>query len=125
MGVGMWKSWGAGWFGKPTENDPSGNWSRYLKFNTDHKVIGIQYIVTFVVVFIIAGLLAMLMRTELTDAGQNVLTKTDYKTTMSLHGIMMVAVAVAIMMGGFANYVMPLLIGAEDVAFPRINALSY
>jgi len=65
------------------------------------------------------------MRTELTDAGQNVLTKTDYKTTMSLHGIMMVAVAVAIMMGGFANYVMPLLIGAEDVAFPRINALSY
>lgn len=49
MGVGMWKTWGDGWFGKPTENDPTGNWSRYLKFNTDHKVIGIQYIVTFVV----------------------------------------------------------------------------
>ena len=125
MGVGMWKTWGAGWFGKPTENDPSGNWSRYLKFNTDHKVIGIQYIVTFAVVFLLAGLLAMFMRAELADAGQNVFSKTNYNTTMSLHGIMMIAVAVAIMMGGFANYVMPLMIGAEDVAFPRINALSF
>jgi len=125
MGVGMWKSWGRGWFGKPTDSDPTGNWGRYLKFNTDHKVIGIQYITTFAVVFLLAGLLAMLMRYELADAGQNVFTKTTYNTTMSLHGIMMVAVAVAIMMGGFSNYVLPLIIGAEDVAFPRINALSF
>lgn len=125
MGVGMWKVWGRGWFGKSTENDPTGNWSRYLTFNTDHKVIGIQYIVALSVVFLLAGLLAMLMRTELADAGQNVLSKNNYNTTMSLHGIMMVAVAVAIMMGGFSNYVLPLIIGAEDVAFPRINALSF
>lgn len=125
MGVGMWKVWGRGWFGKSTGNDPTGNWSRYLTFNTDHKVIGIQYIVALSVVFLLAGLLAMLMRTELADAGQNVLSKNNYNTTMSLHGIMMVAVAVAIMMGGFSNYVLPLIIGAEDVAFPRINALSF
>ena len=125
MGVGMWRTWGRGWFGKPTENNPGGGWERYIRFNTDHKVIGIQYVVIFVVVFLLAGLLAMLIRVELADAGQNVMTSTNFNTTMSLHGIMMIAVAVAIMMGGFANYVLPLIIGAEDVAFPRVNALSF
>jgi cytochrome c oxidase subunit 1 len=125
MGVGMWRIWGRGWFGKPTENNPGGGWERYIRFNTDHKVIGIQYVVIFAVVFLLAGLLSMLIRVELADAGQNVMTSTNFNTTMSLHGIMMIAVAVAIMMGGFANYVLPLIIGAEDVAFPRVNALSF
>jgi cytochrome c oxidase subunit 1 len=125
MGVGMWTTWGRGWFGKSTTMDITGGWERYLRFNVDHKVIGIQYITSLVVVFLLAGLLAMGMRYELMDAGQNVFTKTTYNTTMSLHGIMMVAVAVAAVMGGFSNYVLPLIIGAEDVAFPRINALSF
>ncbi len=125
MGVGMWKIWGREWFGKSTVNDPTGGWERYLKFNTDHKVIGIQYLATLAVVFLLAGLLAMGLRAELADSGQNVFTKNTYNTTMSLHGIMMIAVAVAAVMGGFSNYVLPLIIGAEDVAFPRINALSF
>lgn len=125
MGVGMWKVWSRGWFGKSTDNNPSGRWERYLRFNTDHKVIGIQYLTTLAVVFLLAGLLSMLLRAELADSGQNLLTKTDYNTTMSLHGIMMIAVAVAAVMGGFANYILPLIIGAEDVAFPRVNALSF
>jgi len=125
MGVGMWSTWSRGWFGKTTDNNPAGGWERYLRCNTDHKVIGIQYIATLVVVFLLAGLLAMVIRAELADAGQNLLTKTDYNTAMSLHGIMMIAVAVAAVMGGFANYILPLIIGAEDVAFPRVNALSF
>ena len=125
MGVGMWKSWGRGWFGKSTDSDPSGGWERYLRFNTDHKVIGIQYLAALAVVFLLGGLLAMLIRAELIDAGQNLLSKNDYNTTMSLHGIMMIAVAVAAVMGGFSNYILPLIIGAEDVAFPRVNALSF
>jgi len=125
MGVGMWKVWGREWFLKPTDNNPTGGWERYLRFNIDHKVIGIQYLTSLAVVFLLAGLLAMAMRLELADSGQNVFTKNEYNTTMSLHGIMMVAVAVAAVMGGFANYVLPLILGAEDVAFPRVNALSF
>ncbi len=125
MGVGMWKAWSRGWFGKSTDHNPSGGWERYLRFNTDHKVIGIQYLAILAVVFLLGGLLSLLLRAELADAGQNLLTKTDYNTTMSLHGIMMIAVAVAAVMGGFANFILPLIIGARDVAFPRVNALSF
>jgi cytochrome c oxidase subunit 1 len=125
MGVGMWKVWSREWFGKSTDNNPSGGWERYLRFNTDHKVIGIQYLTALAVVFLLGGLLALVIRVELADAGQNLLTKNDYNTTMSLHGIMMIAVAVAAVMGGFANFILPLIIGAEDVAFPRVNALSF
>ncbi len=125
MGVGMWKSWGAEWFGKSTSNDPTGRFERYLRFNTDHKVIGVQYITSLAVVFLLAGLLALMIRWELADSAQIVFTNNTYNTTMSLHGIMMIAVAVAAIMGGFANFVLPLIIGAEDVAFPRVNAMSF
>ena len=125
MGVGMWKVWGAEWFGKSTSHDPTGGWERYLRFNTDHKVIGVQYITALAVVFLLGGLLAMLLRWELAGAAQTVFTNNTYNTTMSLHGIMMIAVAVAAIMGGFSNFVLPLIIGAEDVAFPRVNAMSF
>ena len=77
------------------------------------------------VVFLLAGILAMVLRIELLDAGENFLSASNYNTIMSLHGIMMVAVAVASIIGGFGNFTVPLMIGAEDVAFPRINALSF
>jgi cytochrome c oxidase subunit 1 len=91
----------------------------------DHKVIGVQYLVTFVIVFLVGGALAMLMRIELMGSGNTIMGDDLYNTSMSLHGIMMVAVAVATIIGGFANFMIPLMIGAEDVAFPRINAFSY
>jgi len=128
MGVGMWKTWGTDWFGGDSSahaHDNTGKWKRYFRFCTDHKVIGIQYIVTMMVIFLLAGVLAVLMRIELFDASTNFLDTSGYNTTMSLHGIMMIAVAVATLIGGFANYLVPLMIGADDVAFPRINALSY
>ena len=128
LGVGVWGTWAREWVGRsPTgaHEAAAGGWERYFRFCTDHKVIGVQYIVSFVVIFLLAGAAAILMRIELMDPGQTILDANGFNTTMGLHGIMMIAVAVAVMMGGFANMVVPLMIGAEDVAFPRINALSY
>lgn len=125
-GVGMWSVWAREWFGRGEGRESSAQgWRRYFVFNLDHKVIGVQYLVTFMVLFLLAGLLALLLRLELMDAGENFLGANDYNTTMGLHGIIMVAVAVATIIGGFANFFVPLMIGAEDVAFPRLNALSY
>ncbi|MBI4675909.1 MAG: cbb3-type cytochrome c oxidase subunit I [Chloroflexi bacterium] len=127
LGAGVWDHWARGWFGlkdKPTPTLASNGWMRYLMFSTDHKVIGVQYLVTFVALFLLAGLLAMVIRIQLLNPN-GPLDPQTYNTVMSFHGIVMIAVAVATMIGGLGNYFVPLLIGAEDVAFPRINALSY
>jgi cytochrome c oxidase subunit 1 len=125
MGVGMWRTWGRTWIGRDARYETrTAGLGRYLTFNTDHKVIGIQYLVTFVIVFILAGLLAMVIRWELMDAAAT-LSQDTYNKTMSLHGILMVAVAVAAILGGLGNFAVPLQIGARDMAFPRLNALSY
>jgi cytochrome c oxidase subunit 1 len=125
LGIGVWDTWAREWLGlEPRPQEISG-WRRYLSFTVDHKVIGIQYLATFVAVFLLAGLLAMLMRLELAAPGENILTSATYNQVMSLHGIMMIAVAVVSIMGSFGNYLVPLMIGAEDMAFPRLNALSY
>lgn len=125
-GVGVWDGWARGWFGLPLRLWPEEQGvGRYFRFTTDHKVIGIQYLVTFLGLFFLAGALAMLMRWELMRPGMQLLTLNGYNQVMSLHGILMIAVAVAIFLGGLGNYCVPLMIGAPDMAFPRINALSY
>lgn len=123
-GVGGWKYWATEWFGGTPATSPKGV-SRYFEFNMDHKVIGIQYGVTFVALFLLSGLAAMFIRYELMHPGMQLFTEGQYNAVMGFHGIGMVAVAVAIMLGAFGNYVVPLMIGARDMAFPRINALSY
>ncbi len=125
MGVGLWHAWAREWFGRTPKSEETPDWRRYLRVTTDHKVIGVQYLVTFVVVFLLAGLLAMLIRIELISPGKGILGSDGYNTVMSLHGILMIAVAVAAIIGGFGNYLVPLMIGAKDMAFPRVNALSY
>lgn len=125
LGVGMWDYWVREWFGLPRREEPADGPGRFFRFCTDHKVIGVQYLVTFTAVMLAGGLLAMLMRLELMSPGVGVLGLAGYNTVMSLHGIFMIAVAVAIILGGFANFLVPLMVGAEDVAFPRLNALSY
>jgi cytochrome c oxidase subunit 1 len=124
LGIGVWDRWGREWLGLPTREGPTG-WSRYLAFTLDHKVIGIQYLVTFLLLFMLAGLLAVLIRINLLDPAEPVLSEGIYNRVMSLHGIIMIAVAVAAVIGGFGNYFIPIMIGARDVAFPRINALSF
>jgi len=125
LGVGVWDCWARGWFGLPLRREEVHGWPRYLRFTTDHKVIGVQYLVTFVVLFLLAGLFAMLMRVELAVPGQTIMTAARYTHLMSMHGIIMIAVAVAAIIGGLGNFAVPLLIGADDMAFPRVNALSY
>jgi len=125
LGIGAWERWAREWLGLPVVPEDHRDRLRYLRFCTDHRVIGVQYLVTFVVVFLLAGALAMLIRAELVAPGQTVMGPDRYNVVMSLHGILMIAVAVAAVLGGLGNYLVPLLIGAEDMAFPRLNALSY
>jgi len=125
LGVGVWQYWARPWFGKETREYTTSGWRRYFDFDTDHKVIGTQYLVTFLVMFFMAGLFAMLMRYELMGVGEDVLNADQYNSIMSLHGTMMVFVAVAATVGAFGNYVVPIMIGADDMAFPKLNALSY
>jgi cytochrome c oxidase subunit 1 len=125
LGVGVWDYWARPWFGKSAKAYTATGWKRFFNFDTDHKVIGIQYLVTFLFIFFLAGLFAMLMRWELMNPGEDLLTASSYNGFMSLHGTMMVFVAVAATIGAFGNYVVPLMIGAKDMAFPKLNALSY
>ena len=127
LGVGVWDHWARGWFGlenKPTPTRASHGVGRYFAFSTDHKVIGIQYLVTFVTLLFLGGALAMVIRLQLLQPN-GFLDPQTYNTVMSMHGIIMIAVAVAAVIGSLGNYFVPLLIGAEDMAFPRLNALSY
>ncbi len=128
LGIGVWDHWARGWLGlenKPTPTRESHGVGRYFAFCADHKVIGIQYLVTFVAVFLLAGLLAMVIRIELMKPGIDILDLNTYNTVMSWHGIVMIAVAVATTLGSLGNFAVPLLIGAQDMAFPRVNALSF
>jgi len=125
LGVGVWRYWAAPWFGRPERVYDITGWKRYFAFDTDHKVIGIQYLVTFLTLFFMAGLFAMLMRWELFSPGRDIMAAGTYNSIMSLHGTMMVFVAVAGTVGSFGNYVVPIMIGADDMAFPKLNALSY
>jgi cytochrome c oxidase subunit I len=91
----------------------------------DHKRIGILYLVTCLVFFGAAGVLALLMRTQLAQANEDFLTQNSYNEVMTLHGTAMVFLVVVPILAGFGNFLVPLMIGARDVAFPRLNALSY
>ena len=91
----------------------------------DHKRIGILYLVTCLVFFGAGGVLALLMRTQLAQANEDFLTRNSYNEVMTLHGTAMVFLVVVPILAGFGNYMVPLMIGARDVAFPRLNALSY
>jgi cytochrome c oxidase subunit 1 len=91
----------------------------------DHKRIGILYIVTSLGFFGIGGILALLMRAQLTTPNESFLTRDRYNAVMTMHGTTMVFLVVVPILAGFGNYLVPLMIGARDVAFPRLNAFSY
>jgi cytochrome c oxidase subunit 1 len=91
----------------------------------DHKRIGILYILTSIGWFVAGGILAILMRAQLATPGEHFLTKNSYDETLTMHGTTMIFLVVVPIMAGFANYLVPLMIGARDMAFPRLNALSY
>ncbi len=92
---------------------------------TDPKVIGLMYMVTTFVFFLIAGLLALIMRAELGRPGLQLVSAEEYNQLFTMHGTIMLLFYATPVVFGVANYILPLQIGAPDVAFPRMNALSY
>ncbi len=91
---------------------------------TDHKKIGILYLVNSFLMFFIAGALAMLVRVELAAPGIQFLKEDLYNQVFTIHASVMIFLFIIPILAGFGNYIVPLMIGAPDMAFPRINALS-
>ena len=92
---------------------------------TDHKVIGYLYLATSFIWFLVGGLLALAIRAELTRPGMQFLSSEQYNQVFTMHGTIMLLMFATPLFVGFANVIMPLQIGAADVAFPRMNMLSY
>jgi cytochrome c oxidase subunit 1 len=92
---------------------------------TDHKQIGVLYLVTSFGFFLIGGVMALLMRAELAGPGLRFLSQEQYNQLFTMHGTIMLLLYATPTLFGFANVVLPLQIGSPDVAFPRLNALSY
>jgi cytochrome c oxidase subunit I len=91
----------------------------------DHKRIGILYIVTSLVFFLAGGVLALLMRAQLATPDEHIVTRNSYNELFTMHGTTMIFLVIVPIWAGLGNYLVPLMIGARDMAFPRLNALSY
>jgi cytochrome c oxidase subunit 1 len=91
----------------------------------DHKRIGILYITTSLLFFLVGGVLALLMRAQLATPNEHFITRQSYNELFTMHGTTMIFLFVVPILAGFANFLVPLMIGARDMAFPRLNALSY
>jgi cytochrome c oxidase subunit 1 len=91
----------------------------------DHKRIGILYIVTSLVFFLLGGLMSLFMRAQLATPNESFVTRDQYDQLFTMHGTTMIFLVVVPILAGFGNYLVPLMIGARDMAFPRLNAFSY
>jgi cytochrome c oxidase subunit 1 len=122
-----WFYWAAGRPTRPEDHSGHGaySWKDYFRPNTDHKVIGVQYVVTSFFFLFVGGLLAMLMRAELAAPGRQFVDANTFNGLFSVHASLLIFLFVIPVFAGLANFVLPLMIGAPDMAFPRLNALSY
>jgi cytochrome c oxidase subunit 1 len=122
-----WVSWAIGSPTRPEDHSGHGafSWKDYFRVNTDHKVIGIQYVTTTIFFFLAGGLLAMLVRAELARPGVDFVDTQTYNSLFSTHAALMIFLFIIPAFAGLANFVVPLMLGAPDMAFPRLNALSY
>ncbi|BAU99121.1 cytochrome c oxidase subunit I [Aurantimicrobium minutum] len=94
--------------------------------STDHKIIGHMYNITSILYFLLAGVMALIIRAQLFAPGLNVLqTKEQYNQMFTMHGTIMLLLVATPLFAGLANAILPLQIGAPDVAFPRLNMLSF
>ncbi len=132
--VSDWYKWARGIDTPEHHEERYTGWEKYLSVSLDHKVIGIQYVVTALALISIGGLFALIFRTELAQSQLQFLTVDMklfgqngpqlYNTLMSLHGMIMI-VSILLGIAGIINFVVPLLLGAQDMAFPRLNAFSF
>ena len=88
-------------------------------------MVGVQYLVTAMAMFGVGGLLAMMIRTQLITPGARLFGPQTYNAIVGVHGIVMIVSTIIMVVGPWGNFVMPIMIGARDMAFPRLNALSY
>ncbi|MEB3283477.1 MAG: cbb3-type cytochrome c oxidase subunit I [Lyngbya sp.] len=118
----------------PLENKPAVShshaetvttWKTYFSFSTDHKVIGIQYLVTSFFFFLIGGIFAMIIRGELMTPESDLIERTFYNGMFTMHGTVMLFLWTFPALAGMANYLVPIMIGARDMAFPRLNAAAF
>ncbi len=115
----------------PTEEDEAflhgqgSGFGRYFRMTTDHKVIGLQYVVMILAFLFIGGLGAMFIRGELLNQNPSFATAESYLTLVGLHSTLMIFMASAALIGPFGNYFVPIMIGARNMAFPRLEALTF
>ena len=110
-------------FAIPRPTYPTGVWSWIT--TVDHKRIGILYGVTAFIMFMLGGVEALLMRVQLASADQDLISAEVYNQLFTMHGTTMIFLAIMPLGAAFFNFMVPLQIGARDVAFPRLNAFSY
>jgi cytochrome c oxidase subunit 1 len=101
-----------------------GRYSSWLA-TVDHKRIGILYILTSLLFFVAGGIIALLMRSQLARPNEHIFTRNHYDELFTMHGTTMIFLVVVPVFAGLGNFLVPLMIGARDMAFPRLNALSY
>jgi cytochrome c oxidase subunit 1 len=129
-GLGAFDYWVYYVLGGPTRAEDHSShgartWKDYFRVNTDHKVIGMQYLVTTIFFFLIGGLLALLVRAELAKPGVQFFDTQTYNGLFSVHAALMIFLFIIPAFAGLANFAVPLMLGAGDMAFPRLNALSF
>ena len=110
--------------GSLTRPQQTGSWKDWLS-TVDHKKIGIMYGVTAMFFFVIGGAEALLIRIQLATPNGTLLSPDVYNQVFTMHGVTMIFLVIMPLAAAFANYLLPLQIGARDVAFPRLNALSF
>src|ERR1700712_5657380 len=94
--------------------------------STDHKTIGYMYLISSFIYFLVGGVMALVIRAQLFEPGLNVVaTKEQYNQLFTMHGTIMLLLFATPLFSGFANAIMPLQIGAPDVAFPRLNGFAF
>ncbi|MFI1913420.1 cytochrome c oxidase subunit I [Nocardia sp. NPDC020380] len=109
----------------PQRTGPKGSFIYKMVTTTDPKVLGVMYLVTAMSFFLVGGIMALLMRAELARPGLQFLSPEQFNQLFTMHGTIMLLFYATAIVFGFANIVLPLQIGAPDVAFPRLNAFSY
>ena len=110
---------------QPEKETELNHWSKYFRYSTNHKTVGLQYVVGVLLFMFTGGLLAMAIRTELLNPTTHYFSADTYIKIVSEHGTIMMMMATSIVVGPLGNYLVPLMIGSRRMAFPRIEAFSF
>lgn len=122
--VDDWLKWAVG-IETPEHHGPDDRgWLKFISLTVDHKIIGIQYGITSIILFVVAGSFALTFRSELARSGMQLISEDFFNSLIGLHGMVMIG-AILLGIGAMTNYLVPLMVGAADMAFPRMNAFSY